>query len=254
MINERLGLVGVGLHGKTLEIGCGDGKFLGTCRANGLEGYGINPRSSELRDIEDRELRGVIVQGIGESLPFRDRAFDSVASTSVLEHVISPEKVLLESVRVLNTNGILYIGAPDYSKCFREGHYGIRWFPMPKRLAKIYLILRGKKGVELEYLDSLQFVTKRQITNVLQRQNVRIVDLNIALYRSVHKDARNYFLERIENPSKLRTPFLRKVMAFFIWTGLSKPTICSLAQMVYLPVLRLKTMFSPQINLLVSRE
>jgi SAM-dependent methyltransferase len=254
VINERLGLVGARLHGKILEIGCGDGQFLRTCRANGLEGCGVNPRPSELREVMDGDTRSVIVQAIGETLPFRDQAFDSVASTSVLEHVINPAKVLSESVRVLRTNGVLYIGAPDYSKCFHEGHYGIRWFPMPKQVARIYLRLRGTRGSDLAYLDSLQFITKRQVTSILQKHNVRVVDLNSVLYRSVRKNARNYFLERIDDPHKVRTPLLRKIITFFIWSRVSKTTLSSMAQLVYLPVLRMRTMLSPEINLLVSKE
>jgi len=253
-INNRLRMAGEELHSRILEIGCGEGAFLAICHSNGFEAVGVNPRLPELSRASEKDTRGVIVQALGESLPIRDEAFDCVASTSVLEHVIDPAAVISESVRVLKPKGILYIGAPDYSKCFREGHYGIRWFPMPKRVARVYLWLRGVNRRDREYLESLQFITRRQLIQDLRLHRVTIIDLNHAHYLSVRKNARQYFMGKIDAPETIRSPVPRKIITALIKIGVGKHLMLILALFFYTPILRLKSDFSAEINLLVRKE
>lgn len=69
-----------------------------------------------------------------EALPFRSNPFQAVICTQVLEHVREPELVLKEFFRVLGTDGMLYLSAPqgwgvhqpphDY---FRFTEYGLRY-------------------------------------------------------------------------------------------------------------------------------
>lgn len=49
----------------------------------------------------------------GDALPFADRAFDSVLSHQVIEHVSSPDAYLHEVVRVLRPRGVLVLATPD---------------------------------------------------------------------------------------------------------------------------------------------
>ena len=53
-----------------------------------------------------------IVQGFAEDLPFKDKQYDVVFSSHVLEHVNDEQKSLQEMKRVLNDNGVLIIGMP----------------------------------------------------------------------------------------------------------------------------------------------
>ncbi|MCZ6616530.1 MAG: methyltransferase domain-containing protein [Gammaproteobacteria bacterium] len=68
----------------------------------------------------------------GHDLPFIDAAFDAVVTTAVLEHVLYPERVAAEIVRVLKMDGILYSelpfiqqvheGAYDFTRYTLSGH------------------------------------------------------------------------------------------------------------------------------------
>ncbi len=58
----------------------------------------------------------------GHDLPFVDSAFDAVVTTAVLEHVLYPERVASEIVRVLKSGGLLYSELP-FMQQVHEGAY-----------------------------------------------------------------------------------------------------------------------------------
>ena len=75
-----------------------------------------------------------MINSTGEALPFPDDSFDLVYSANVLEHTEDPERVFMESVRVLRPGGVLHMELPNYLSYF-EGHYlvfqpPIFWKPM----------------------------------------------------------------------------------------------------------------------------
>ncbi|MDX2463895.1 MAG: methyltransferase domain-containing protein [Porticoccus sp.] len=58
----------------------------------------------------------------GHDLPFIDGAFDAVITTAVLEHVLYPERVAAEIMRVLKEGGLLYSELP-FMQQVHEGAY-----------------------------------------------------------------------------------------------------------------------------------
>ena len=65
----------------------------------------------------------------GHDLPFLDAAFDAVVTTAVLEHVLYPERVASEIVRVLKTGGLLYSELP-FMQQVHEGAYDFTRYTM----------------------------------------------------------------------------------------------------------------------------
>lgn len=173
----------IDLDGKRLlEIGSGFGYLVATGRfVHGWDCWGVEP-ANELFDSAlqiSRELLGklkapphVVVNAVGEALPFHDSSFDVVYSTNVLEHVQEPERVILESLRVLKPEGILQFIVPNYGSWW-EGHYGILWIPnMPRWLARLYVRLYSR---DPSYLDTLQLVlNRRYLERVLKRYKGKI--------------------------------------------------------------------------------
>ncbi len=83
--------------------------------------------------------------------------------------------------RVVRDGGMIHIICPDYRGTY-EGHYRIAWIPLfPKKLAKLYLKLRGKNPA---YLQTLNYTTKPLIESYLheikfeQNIDLEIIDLN----------------------------------------------------------------------------
>lgn len=93
-------------RGDLLDVGCGvkpyRGLFASVSSYIGLERPGT-PSASRVVDVWGDALR----------LPFRDRAFDSVFCSEVLEHVPEPSQLFAEAARVLRTGGVLILSTPQ---------------------------------------------------------------------------------------------------------------------------------------------
>lgn len=94
---------------KLLDVGCGSGKLeesLGEAQAIGV-------------DISDHLLAkakariNFIIKAHAEFLPFKDKIFDKVACTEVIEHVINPESIIGEISRVLKSEGVAVFSIPN---------------------------------------------------------------------------------------------------------------------------------------------
>lgn len=84
-----------------LDVGAGTGRgvryFLDRERAV----FGVEPVKELIEQAELRGIpKGVIVQGIGSSLPYEDRSIDAVFACGVLHHVAEPSRVVHEMTRV----------------------------------------------------------------------------------------------------------------------------------------------------------
>jgi len=93
--------------GKGLEIGVGTGRFAAPL---GIE-TGIDPSEEMLKIAKSRGVDAHL--GVGEALPFKNSTFDYVAIIIALCFVKDPNKVIVESRRVLKRDGKIIIGIID---------------------------------------------------------------------------------------------------------------------------------------------
>ncbi len=107
-----------------LEVGVGTGRFASAMDIR----FGVDSSLEMLRVAKERGI--LVVQGRGESLPFRDGGFDLVLLVATLCFVDEPLRVLRESRRVLKRAGRLILGlivrespwAEFYMKKASSGH------------------------------------------------------------------------------------------------------------------------------------
>jgi ubiquinone/menaquinone biosynthesis C-methylase UbiE len=104
--------------GVMLDVGCSERPY-GELFAPHVSRYvgldyppALLDKQPELWEILDRAKRSVDVFGDGRRLPFPDGSFDTVLSTEVLEHVMSPGAVVAEMARVLKPEGRLLLTVP----------------------------------------------------------------------------------------------------------------------------------------------
>jgi ubiquinone/menaquinone biosynthesis C-methylase UbiE len=105
-----------------LDAGCGAGSFLHGLTCD--DAYGVE--LSATMALRARTLLGdevKIVQGDVEQLPFPDGRFDRVVASSLLSHVLHPEKVVSELRRVTKIGGRIVISISDEEQIER----GMRW-------------------------------------------------------------------------------------------------------------------------------
>lgn len=131
-----------------LDLGSGRGKFLVDLAKHGVKAVGleINPDYINLALNRARQegINIEVRQGTGEMLTFKDGAFGFVNVSEVLEHVISPKKVMFEVWRVLQPAGLAYVSVPNRYG-LKDQHfnlYFVNW--LPRHLSEIFISIFGK--------------------------------------------------------------------------------------------------------------
>lgn len=97
-----------------LDIGCGIMSKPGYLSFDGINDYhvtGIDP-------LDGESFFGTRIVGCSEYLPLEDNSFDNIVFATSLDHVVSIERTLCESYRVLTKNGIVHLWISDRSASF----------------------------------------------------------------------------------------------------------------------------------------
>jgi len=141
-----------GLQGnRVLDLGCGTGEFTVRMNLLGFETTGIDVDSkvlgmAKILAMENGLPENIFVKAHRGSLPFAENSFDIVTMFSVLEHVDDQtliSQLLPELKRICR--GVVYMIAPNRLKV-SDDHTSLRFVSwMPKRLAELYIKVRGPK-------------------------------------------------------------------------------------------------------------
>ncbi|MBY0423304.1 MAG: class I SAM-dependent methyltransferase [Parvularculaceae bacterium] len=92
--------------GRTLELGCGPGRYVALLSSLGHEVTGVDPHSFEnWRTISARTGARFLSGVYAESLPFEDGAFDNVACLGAMLYFKDIDKALSELRRVTKKGG-----------------------------------------------------------------------------------------------------------------------------------------------------
>ena len=111
-VRRILALLGVCPGDRVLEIGCGAGNIL--AQIPSTRRCGIDLAESLLAKAARRLAKqGTLVQGDAEHLPFRDRAWQRVYCSEVLEHIPSPGTALVEMRRLVADGGVAVVSVPN---------------------------------------------------------------------------------------------------------------------------------------------
>ncbi len=140
--------------GYVLDVGCGSSRIIqGLPHAVAFE---LSKR--KLRFLsKSNTLR---VNGRTQDLPFRDRAFDAVIHSEVLEHVPFDKRIFSEINRVLKLDGIAIVGTPDYGRI---------WWPM---IEYVY----GKLMPNAYADEHITHFTRHSLVHELAEHGFRIVE------------------------------------------------------------------------------
>lgn len=93
------------IKGKILDVGCCRGglrKYL----HSGLEYYGVDALINNFENYIRVDLNSKI-------LPFKNKQFDAINCSDVLEHLFYPSEILKEIKRVLKDNGSVLVSLPN---------------------------------------------------------------------------------------------------------------------------------------------
>lgn len=101
---------------KILDIACG----ISTLGKNfGNEVYGIDLNAQAVK-VAKRHGIHAIVGNIEDTWKYPDNYFNIVIASHIIEHVVNPDKLLLEAKRVLKKGGLLIIATPNLAAWFNR--------------------------------------------------------------------------------------------------------------------------------------
>jgi ubiquinone/menaquinone biosynthesis C-methylase UbiE len=98
---------------RILECGCGVGVYSGHLKeiSNNTACFDINNKSVRIAASNVRNVNFLTASIL--DIPFKNRKFDAVIATDILEHLLSPETAVKELYRVLSNGGELIVTIPS---------------------------------------------------------------------------------------------------------------------------------------------
>lgn len=103
-----------------LDLGCGDGYLLsllhqqGCKTAVGIDNVSLGVKLAHQQAQRHNNNAARLVCGSAYHLPFQTHSFDAITMADVIEHLESPEPVLVEAARVLKPKGIMVVSTPNW--------------------------------------------------------------------------------------------------------------------------------------------
>jgi SAM-dependent methyltransferase len=111
-------------YNKILVIGCGEGYEVKWLAEQGFKAVGLTKNASEASNAYKKYRVKVKISDMHQ-LPFKDKSFDCIYASNVLEHSISPFIALKEWRRVLKLNGILVLVMPSKEWVREYYHFSV---------------------------------------------------------------------------------------------------------------------------------
>ena len=102
---------------RLLDIGCGDGYFIGFCQQLGIESYGYDISPAVANYAQRKGLR------VYSDLDKVTDKFDIITMFDVLEHMENPRVELEYLAKLLKDNGLIFIETPR--KCLADSYLSI---------------------------------------------------------------------------------------------------------------------------------
>jgi len=111
--------------GRLLEVGCGDGAFLGAAARKGWTSFGLDFDAAAVAHASKRP--GVIAD-VGELVgkEYPGASFDAIVMNNVIEHLRNPRETLIECRRILRAGGRLVMITPN-SDSLGRNLFGRNW-------------------------------------------------------------------------------------------------------------------------------
>ena len=132
-------------NSSVLDVGCGDGAFLNFLKGQkrGINLIGVDISEQALSVSKERGFE-VIQADVSNPLPFKDKFFDYLVCSEVLEHIANSED-LLKEMRRISRKGVL-VSIPNIAlwkhrcRLFFFGSFPIQWLLEPREHIRFFSI------------------------------------------------------------------------------------------------------------------
>lgn len=162
--------------GRTLEAGCGLGKWLIFLKKQGFNIEGIDFYAGVIKAIKKYDPSLKVSVGDVENLPYPNDSLDSYLSFGVVEHwEQGPQKPLQEAFRVLKKGGIAIIETPCNNPLQRLKR-SISLIKLPAKIFVESFGLRAKR-VEPKKVFYEYHYSPTELTNLIKTAGFNIIDV-----------------------------------------------------------------------------
>lgn len=96
-----------------LDIGCSTGYFGAQLMKKGAKVTGIDISTKAIKEAKKVLTEAKVVDLNEGKLPFKNKVFDSIIASELLEHLFQPINILKEAHRILKDGGELIISTPN---------------------------------------------------------------------------------------------------------------------------------------------
>jgi len=157
---------------RVLDLGCGRGGVVELVWRDVKLAAGIDP---DVQSLLEHRARGMpVIIGRGEQLPFASESFDLVVCLWVLEHLRSPDTVLLEVRRVLRPGGHFVFLTPNLRNPLLALNRLGRALPQLQR--RLVPRLYGRVGADT-FPVQYRANTARTIRSLAERSGLQVAEL-----------------------------------------------------------------------------
>jgi 2-polyprenyl-3-methyl-5-hydroxy-6-metoxy-1,4-benzoquinol methylase len=147
-------------QGLVLDIGCGTGEFLATCKESGWKTIGIEPSASARK--QGQENFGLDVRDEQDLAGIENASAEAVTMWHVLEHVPDLHGRLKRIKEILKPNGVFIVAVPNRGS-HDAAHYGANWaaYDVPRHLwhfrPQDITALMNRAGFEVKEILPMKF-------------------------------------------------------------------------------------------------
>ena len=99
--------------GRLLDVGCGQGGFLGFAARRGWQVFGTEVSPQWITGLEKALPQGTFFCGQMDEVDFRGHRFEAIRLNHVLEHTRNPARELARAAELLGPGGVVYLSVPN---------------------------------------------------------------------------------------------------------------------------------------------
>ena len=116
---------------RLLDVGCGDGKYaLAFQKAFGIdEFFGIDMGEEAVKMAGSSSINMSCMDLNKTGMPYQDNYFDMVFAGEIIEHLLSPDNLLIEVHRVLRSGGYFVVTTPNIANWYDRIILLVGWQP-----------------------------------------------------------------------------------------------------------------------------
>jgi 2-polyprenyl-3-methyl-5-hydroxy-6-metoxy-1,4-benzoquinol methylase len=186
---------------KVLDMGCGDGVLLYLFKKNNTDYqfqlFGIDTSDEAIETAKHKISDGMFFTNSVYETEFDDHFFDLIISSDLIEHLMYPEKMLLEIRRICKQGGLVIIGTP------------IRISEKPLDMMHVKEFFPQEfKDFCLGYLCFIDLIESHKLIHTIQylKQSPLLkIGFNRYLYNLLTIFGKNKFLEKIHSSKDFPT-------------------------------------------------